>query len=143
MEKIKTLWNKYKETITYLIAGGITTAVNYGVFALCSAGLGMGVVTANAVAWVTAVIVAFVTNKFWVFQSKSWEAKVVVREFWQFVAGRLVTLGVESLLLWIFVDQIGVNKFLMKIITNIIVLVLNYIFSKFIIFRKKKEERAQ
>ncbi len=140
MDKIKALWVKYKEIITYVFFGFVTTVVNYGVFALCGHVFCFNVVISNAIAWIFAVIVAFVTNKLWVFESKKHDAKTLLREFGEFVVGRLVTLGLESILLWIFVDKIGVNDLIMKIITSIIVMAVNYIFSKFIIFRKKKAE---
>ena len=134
------LWKKYKEIITYLFFGFVTTVVNYGVYALLVRGFHMDVVPANIIAWIVAVVVAFVTNKLWVFESKSRDKKTLFREFFEFVVARLITLGVETLLLWIFVDKLGVNDLIMKIITNVIVVILNYVFSKFIIFRKKKEK---
>lgn len=140
MEKIKELWKKYKEIITYLFFGFVTTVVNYGVFALCGHVFHFGVVVSNAIAWIIAVIVAYVTNKLWVFESKEHDAKTIAKEFGEFVVARLITLGIETLLLWIFVDKVGVNDLVMKIITNVIVVIVNYIFSKFIIFKKKKEE---
>ena len=140
MEKIKLLWKKYREIITYLFFGFVTTTVNYGVYALLVRGFHMDVVPANIIAWIAGVVVAYVTNKLWVFESKARDAKTVVREFLEFVVARLITLGVETLLLWIFVDKLGANDLIMKIITNVIVVILNYIFSKFIIFRKKKDE---
>ena len=140
MEKIKLLWKKYREIITYLFFGFVTTAVNYGVYALLVRGFHMDVVPANIIAWIAGVVVAYVTNKLWVFESKARDAKTVVREFLEFVVARLITLGVETLLLWIFVDKLGANDLIMKIITNVIVVILNYVFSKFIIFRKKKEK---
>ena len=138
MEKIKILWKKYKEIITYLFFGFVTTVVNYGMFALLVRVFHMDVVPANIISWIVAVVVAFVTNKLWVFESKARDAKTIAREFGEFVAGRLITLGLETLLLWIFVDKLGMNDLVMKIITSIIVVIVNYIFSKFIIFRKKK-----
>lgn len=140
MEKIKLLWIKYKEIISYLFFGFVTTVVNYGVFALCGHVFHLDVVYSNAIAWVVAVIVAYVTNKLWVFDSKKHDFKTIAKEFAEFVVARLITLGIETVLLWIFVDKLGVNDLIMKIITNIIVVILNYIFSKFIIFRKKKKE---
>ena len=140
MEKIKKLWKKYKEIISYLFFGFVTTVVNYGLFALLTHVFHMDVVPANIIAWVVAVIVAFVTNKLWVFESKARDSKTIAREFFEFVAARLLTLGLETLLLWIFVDKLGVNDLIMKIITSVIVVILNYVFSKFIIFRKKNKE---
>ncbi|MCQ2511865.1 MAG: GtrA family protein [Lachnospiraceae bacterium] len=140
MDKIKALWAKYKEIITYVFFGFVTTVVNYGVFALCGHVFHFDVVISNAIAWILAVIVAFITNKLWVFESKKRDAKTLGREFAEFVIGRLITLALESVLLWIFVDKIGVNDLIMKIITSVIVMAVNYIFSKFIIFKKKKAE---
>ena len=139
MDTLKKLWKKYKEIITYLFFGGVTTVVNYGVYVLCGHVFHLDVVPSNIIAWILAVIVAFVTNKLWVFESKSWKAGIVGKEFAEFVLARLSTLVIETVLLWIFVDKLHVNDLVMKIITNVIVVVLNYIFSKFIIFRKKKE----
>lgn len=140
---MKKLWDKYKEYVLYILFGAVTTVVNYGVYALCVRGFGMGVVVSNIIAWILAVIVAYVTNKLWVFESKSWELKTVGREFGEFVLGRLATLVIETGLLWIFVDLLHVNDLIMKIITNIIVVILNYVFSKFIIFKKKTAESAE
>ena len=140
MEKIKHLWKKYREIITYLFFGFVTTAVNYGVYALLVRGFHMDVVPANIIAWIVAMVVAFVTNKLWVFESKAHDIKTLAKEFIEFAIARLITLGIETLLLWIFVDKLGANDLIMKIITNVIVVILNYIFSKFIIFRKKKEK---
>lgn len=140
---MKQLWEKYREYVLYLVFGGVTTVVNYGVFALCGHVFGLGVVPSNIIAWILAVIVAFITNKLWVFESRSWEPKLAGREFGEFVLGRLATLVIETGILWIFVDLLHVNDLIMKIITNIIVVILNYIFSKFIIFKKRKTESAE
>lgn len=138
---MKKLLIKYKEYILYVLFGGITAVVNYGVYALCVRVFSLDVVFSNIIAWVFAVMVAFVTNKIWVFESKSWERKIVLKELLEFVAGRLFTMVIETLLLWIFVDKLQVNDLIMKIITNVIVVILNYIFSKFIIFKKKDESK--
>ncbi|MBR3246062.1 MAG: GtrA family protein [Parasporobacterium sp.] len=137
---MKNFWLKYKEIILYLVFGGVTTAVNYGVYVLLSHVLNMGVVPSNIIAWIFAVAVAFISNKILVFESKSKEIRTVLREIIEFVLARLSTLVIETILLWIFVDQLHVNDLIMKIITNVIVVILNYIFSKFIIFKKKKNK---
>ena len=140
---MKRLWEKYKEIILYLFFGGVTTVVNYGVYALCGHVLFLNVVPSNIIAWIFAVVVAFVTNKLWVFESKSWELKTVGKEFAEFVLARFSTMVIETVLLWIFVDKLHVNDLIMKIITNVIVVILNYIFSKFIIFKNKKEKTEE
>ncbi len=138
MENAKRLWIKYKEYILYVLFGCITAAVNYGVFVLCRYVFHMDIVTTNVLAWIFAVLAAFITNKIWVFESKSLKLKVMLKEFVQFVIARALTLVIETFLLWLFVNKFHVNDLIMKIITNIIVIILNYIFSKFIIFKKKK-----
>lgn len=134
---MKRLWEKYREYILYLLFGGVTTVINYGVYALCGHVFHFGVVPSNIIAWIFAVIAAFITNKLWVFESRSFALKTVGKEFAEFVLARLLTMVIETALLWIFVDQLHFNDLIMKIITSIIVVILNYIFSKFIIFKKK------
>ena len=101
---------------------------------------------ANFVAWVAGVVFAFVTNKIWVFESKSWRFGLVMKELWLFVAARLLTgvlewFGVPALVA-AGLDQplFGIDGFLAKVIVSVIVVILNYVFSKLIIFRKKKDQ---
>ena len=137
---MKKLWIKDKEYVLYIIFGGLTTVVNYAVFLLMGRALKLEIVLANAIAWIFAVAFAYITNRIWVFESKAKGAKNVLLEIGEFVAGRLITLGIESLLLWIFVDLLSVNDLVMKIVTSIITIVVNYIFSQFIIFRGKDQK---
>ena len=164
MEKIKSLFIKYKEIIMYIIFGVLTTLVNWVVYTVLikifgSAAesqtvlftlFGRSITTkvfyifiANFVAWVAGVLFAFVTNKLWVFESKSWRFGLVMKELWLFVLARLITGVLEWFgvpLLWaIGLDQdlFGIDGFLAKIVVSVVVVILNYVFSKLIIFRKK------
>lgn len=151
MKTIKELFIKYKEIIMYLIMGGATTVVNWGVYAgsvsLLSgweASLGtfkMNVLVANVLAWVIAVIFAYVTNKIFVFESYSWKLSFVLKELSLFVTARLVTglleiIGVPFLVGLGFDQTIfGIEGMVCKLCVSVIVVVLNYVFSKLIIFK--------
>lgn len=135
-----------KEVFSYLFFGVLTTVVNLIVFKLFKDR--MDVLLANVVAWVAAVIFAFVTNKFFVFESKSWKPNILVKEIVSFSGARLLTLGIEELGLLVMINLLHLEKILtipsllsgemvIKLIISVIVVVLNYIFSKLIIFKKK------
>ena len=104
---------------------------------------------ANFIAWVLSVIFAFVTNKLWVFDSKSWRFGLVMKELWLFVLARLITGVMEWFgvpLLWaVGLNQklFGIDGFLAKIIVSVLVVILNYVFSKLIIFRNKDKKKDQ
>lgn len=143
---IKNLFIKYKEIIMYLIFGVLTTAVNWVVYSLLVKLCGVNITVSNIIAWFASVIFAFVTNKIWVFESKSWEIKLAFKEFCSFVASRLATGVIEwvglPLLVKLGVDQtiFGIEGFVAKVIVSVIVVILNYVFSKLITFRTKKEQ---
>lgn len=151
IEKIKQLIIKYRELITYVIAGGLTTLVNWLTYTamvkLTSLGDSLtGITISNAIAWIVGVVFAFVINKLWVFESKSKKAKVVIFEFISFTAARGVTGLIEIFglpaLIKIGLSQtiFGIEGMLAKVLVSVIVVILNYVFSKLIVFRKKKDE---
>ncbi len=149
MKKIMGLVKKYKEIILYLLFGVCTTLVNWVVYAIMVKGLELNMIPANAVAWVAAVTFAFFTNKVWVFESKSWDAKTAIREALSFYAARIVTGIIEIFLptglykIGLDRDLFGVKGFAAKIIVSIIVIILNYVFSKLFVFRKSKNKRKE
>ena len=97
MKKIKELLIKYKELITYVIFGVLTTVVNFAAFWIIDRILGDSLyLISNAIAWVIAVAFAYVTNKIWVFESKSWAPKLVLKEVCEFVAARLFSFSAGS-----------------------------------------------
>ena len=137
MEKFKELLNRYREVIVYLVFGVLTTLVNYLVYLPCYNLLNFSSSLSNVIAWVAAVVFAYVTNKPFVFQSSDWSAKTVVPELTKFVGTRLGSGGLETLILFVFVDMIGGNGNVWKLITSVIVVVLNYLGSKLLVFRNK------
>ncbi len=145
MEKLKALLIRYREIVSYLFFGGLSTVVSWGTYALFVGGLGLGINTGNALSWLCAVTFAFVTNKLWVFQSKSWQWPFWIREAGAFFAGRifsgLVELGGLPLLMKLGMDQtlFGVEGFAAKVTISIVVIILNYFLSKFLVFRKHKD----
>ena len=141
---MKKLFNR--ETVLYVVFGAATTVINYIVFLLYLRFFGTeSTLVANIVAFIVAVSFAFVTNKLWVFESKSWSKAVIRKELPSFLGARLFSLGLEELGLFIClkagVDKLifcGINGIkLAKLALAVIVIVLNYVFSKFYIFKKE------
>ena len=170
MEKIRELLNKYKEIIMYIIFGVLTTLVNWAVYWITEPLLStamhgeqviwtvfgkhitmslLAIFLANFIAWVAGVIFAFVTNKIWVFESRSWRFGLVMKELWLFVLARLITGVLEwfgvPLLVAAGLNQplFGAEGFIAKLIVSVVVVILNYVFSKLIIFRKKETEKVK
>lgn len=130
-----------KETISYLIFGIITTIINIAVYKLCTT-INIIYWLSNIIAWVTALIFAFVTNKLYVFESKNMQPDIVFKEAVSFVAARLFS-GLCDLGFMIFaVEAIHMNDFIAKIITNVFVVVINYLFSKLFIFKNSSANAA-
>ena len=145
MEKLKNLYLKYKEIINYLIFGGLTTVVSWGTYSLFVKAFGMSVSVGNVLSWICAVIFAFITNKLFVFDSKTWAPATAIREFFSFIGARLATGVLEWFGVPFFSEHgltqplFGVKGLLAKIVVSIVVIILNYIFSKFLIFTKKEK----
>lgn len=136
MELLQTLIAKFinYETISYLVVGVLTTIISIGVFAACHRHLKMSTVLSNVISWVAAVAFAFVANKIFVFRSPSWEVAVVVKELAGFVSARLLTLGFDVAFVYVTVDKLHWNDILSKTLSNVVVMVVNYIASKLFIF---------
>lgn len=130
------LWNKYEDVIVYLVFGVLTTVVNYLVYLPVYNGLGLSATVSNLIAWVAAVAFAFVTNKPLVFKSHDWSAKVVVPELVKFVSCRVASGLMETGILLVAVDLLHGNGNIWKLLTSVIVVVLNYFGSKLLVFRK-------
>lgn len=123
--------------------GVFTTIVNYACYFLLTRVLHLDDLVANAISWVVAVAFAYITNRIWVFESKATGAGPVFKEIGEFVLARLFTLGLEELMLWVFVDILGANDLLIKIIASVVTVILNYVFSKFIIFKKPGKKQPE
>lgn len=151
---MKKLINKYKELILYVIFGGMTTLVNLITLKAFNMILGdKRYLISNVIAWLVSVIFAYVTNKLFVFESKSWKMNVVGKEVFSFFSARVFSLLIEEAGLYLLVDlaNLGdktVNVFgvviggimISKIILAVVVVILNYVFSKLVIFKKKSKE---
>ena len=136
MEKIKTLFFKYKEQILYILFGVFTTVVNIVVFAICADMMHLDTYISNFAAWVSAVTFAYITNKLWVFETKTTDAKELFREIVSFTGARVLTLGVDMVLMFVGVDILHINKLIVKVLANVVVIVSNYVLSKLFIFKK-------
>lgn len=141
----KVLALAHREMITYLVFGVLTTVVNYVVYWLCTLVLTPDIflhdknyLVSNVICWIAAVAFAYVTNKLFVFESRSWKPSVVGREVAAFVGARLLSLVFDMGIMFVCVSLIGINEFIAKLVAQIVVVILNYIFSKLFIFRKEK-----
>ena len=140
MSKLKELLVRYKEVILYVIFGGLTTLINIVVYWICRNLITLQVVPSDIIAWILSVIFAYVTNKIRVFESRSTKVAVLIREIGEFFAARLFSLGFDVLFLYVTVEKLSWPDLPMKIVANVIVIIMNYLFSKLLIFRKNKEE---
>ena len=134
--KIKALIEKYWDILSYLFFGGLTTVVNYIVYLPCYNYLGISAAVSNVIAWVVAVAFAYVTNKPFVFKSHDWSLKTVGPELTKFVGCRIGSGLLETALIFLTVDWLGWNGNVMKLILAVVVVLLNYIGSKLIVFKK-------
>lgn len=156
MEKIKKLIHALlnKETITYVLFGVLTTLVNLVVFKAFDVVFGGKLyLLTNSIAWIAAVVFAYITNKLFVFESKSWNFDVLKKEIPSFVGARVASYFIEQAGLWFFVELLHFDektfdfivitlsgKMVAKLILGVLVVIINYVLSKFIIFAKKKEK---
>lgn len=124
------------ELFWYGVFGVITTVINIVVFWLFSDVLQVHYMVANVIAWVIAVAFAYVTNKFWVFESKSWKRSVWIPECIGFVCARLATGLLDMGLMYFMISIIGVPKIWAKLVSNVVVIIGNYVLSKLVVFRK-------
>lgn len=155
---MKQLWNKYKEIITYVIFGVLTTVVSWGSYTVFVDMLSMQIFVGNLLSWVCAIVFAYITNKLWVFESKSWKPSIIGKEIVTFVTSRGITGIIEIVcvpllaktgfdsVFYNIIEKMNISIGILftdgiysKIFLSVIVVILNYFFSKFIIFRKKAD----
>ena len=136
---VRALLQKHRELVSYVFWGVMTTAVNYTAYFLLRNVLLVPLVAGNVTAWAVSVLFAYFVNKLFVFRSKDWAWRVALRELWQMAASRLFTLGLETAILWLFVKKLLLNEFIVKLGANVVVVVANYVLSKFNIFKKKPD----
>ncbi len=128
-------YNKFREGIWYLVFGGLTTLVNIVSYFILRT-FNIEIYVSNIIAWILAVLFAFITNKLFVFNSRGKSRKENTKELISFFGFRIISLGIDMAAMYLLIDLLSSGEFVAKIISNIIVIILNYIFSKFFIFKK-------
>ena len=136
---MRRLYEKYKDVIPYLFFGVCTTLVNIIAYWLCAHPFGMDVVPSTVIAWVVAVLFAYLTNRKWVFHSEAKGSKEILIELVTFFGCRLATGVLDWLMMFVLVDCLHFNDVLIKVIANVVVIVLNYVASKLVIFKNQKK----
>ena len=137
MERIIQLVKKYWSILSYLFFGVVTTVVNLAVYYLCYHAWGISSDLSTVIAWVIAVLTAFLTNKPFVFGSHDWSMKVLLPEAGSFFGCRLGSGVLELVLMHVTVEMLGWPGMLMKLLVNVLVVIINYVASKLLVFRKK------
>ena len=136
IEKIRALVEKHWDMVSYLFFGVLTTVVNYLVYLPLYNLAGISAAVSNMIAWAAAVAFAYVTNKPFVFKSHDWSMKTVLPELGKFVGCRAASGGLETALVFLTVDVCGWDGNLWKLIISVVVVILNYVSSKLLVFRK-------
>ena len=137
MQKIIKTYKKYEEIINYLIIGGLTTIVSLAVYYACvltilNPEIPLQLQIANIISWIFAVAFAYITNKKFVFKSKT---KKLKKEIASFVSSRIITLVADMIIMFLMVTILGYNDKISKLVVQVVVTVLNYIFSKLFVFK--------
>lgn len=125
------------EVFIYLFFGGLATLVNFITYFIARDTLNLNLFNSNTISWIAAVLFAFITNKLWVFQSKSENFLELSIEFAKFIFYRILSYGIDMGVMFLLIEGIGVSDFWSKLITQIIVVIANYLFSKLFIFKPK------
>ncbi len=146
-KKINALIVKHKEIVLYIVFGALTTLVNFIIYyplvniRAMEPHKDWWVLVVNVLAWIFAVAFAFVTNKLFVFESKERDKKTLFLQITSFVGSRLFSLLVEEGILALFVSLLHFSENVWKLIAAVFVVIMNYFFGKFLVFRKKKEKK--
>ena len=145
MEKIKELWIKYEEIITYLIVGVLNTIVSWAAFFICAYTiLDAQVVWQNVllsiISWVVGVVFGYFMNRKYVFKSKE---PNIWKEFLQFSGGRVSTWILDAVMMVLMVNILSINETFSKLFVSVLVMIGNYLISKLFVFNKKKEESVK
>ncbi|MDB3086137.1 teichoic acid glycosylation protein [Clostridioides difficile] len=128
---------RHLETILYLFFGALTVLINIITYLFFTRIINFTFLVSNSLAWSIAVLFSYITNKFFVFKSEKIEIFFILREFVSFLSCRLFSGFIEILLMYLMIDLLSLNDILVKVITNIIVIILNFIFSKIVVFNHK------
>ena len=138
IKQIKTYIVKYQSIIKYTVFGLLTTLINMLVYHVCFNGMGIQNVPSTVIAWFLAVAFAFVTNKLWVFDSKLFDGKTLLHEISTFLGCRIATGLLDIAIMYVAVDLMHWNSTIWKLISNVLVIIINYIASRLVIFKKRE-----
>lgn len=138
--KLADIYEAHLEGMRYLVFGALATAVNILAYSLCFYLFNISNATSNVIAWIVAAVFAYYTNKVLVFESKVNTKKELLKEAASFFGCRLLTLAIDQAIMVVAVDKLKFNGFVMKVIANVIVIILNFVFSKLFIFKKKENK---
>jgi len=138
VDTVKALLKKYREIVMYLIFGGLAAAVSALSYFVASWGFGLSAWLSSIVSWIFAVTFAFITNKIFVFQSKNKTKEDALKEALLFFAMRLSSLALNVIIMLVFVDWMNLHEPLIFLVAQFVVLVFNYVASKFWVFREEK-----
>ena len=133
------LYKKHKSIWLYLFFGAVTTAVSVGVFSLLNIALGVNEHIANLTSWILAVLTAFLTNRTMVFNAETTSVGGFFAQMVKFYGGRVATLLIEELLIFVFITKLELDSLVVKLAAQVIILILNYVISKWFVFRKPTE----
>ncbi|MBE6040162.1 MAG: GtrA family protein [Clostridiales bacterium] len=138
MRSLQPFYKRFKEQLLYLLFGGLTTLLSIGLFWLFTDPFAMNALWANVICWVICVAFAYVTNRTWVFKDKAHGVRGVIRECIAFFVGRLGTLILEELVLWLGISLLSIDSLIVKIIAQVLVIIGNYVISKWFVFKEKR-----
>lgn len=140
--RITAFVKKHWDIVSYLVFGALTTLVNYAVYLPLYNLLNVSGTLSNLIAWVVSVLFAFFTNKPFVFQSHDWSRATVLPELAKFVGCRAGSGLLETASIFLFVDCLHLNGNAVKLVASVAVVIINYIGSKLLVFRKKRSKNS-
>lgn len=141
LEKIKELYFKHKEIINYLVFGVLATVVNFVSYFISAKVIGIDEVISSGISWFCSVLFAYITNKIFVFESKTKGIKAFFKEISSFFLARIISgilcdVGTFAIMVKVF----NINDIISKFVTQVMVVIMNYILSKLVVFKKKKSD---
>lgn len=143
MQKIYDLMKKHRDLLLYLVFGVLTTAVNLICFELLRRMLPGGTTVPTAIAWAVSVLFAYVTNRTWVFRSQAHGMAALGREMAAFFGSRLFSGLLDIAIMAVAVDYLGYHATITKLASNVVVIILNYVLSKFLVFRSSRQKTRE
>ncbi|KRM75230.1 GtrA family protein [Secundilactobacillus collinoides] len=139
MTKIKQLWQQYASVISYLVFGVLTTVVNIGVFDVLDTYAHWNYQVATVLAWFISVLFAYITNKLWVFNSKTTTSQALMTELGSFFFFRILSLFMDMAMMWLGISILHASPLLTKVVDNVVIVVVNYLFSRVFIFKRVEQ----